>query len=254
MAKVVGYCALHYGLPYLEWSIRSVIDHVDEFYVLYSPHGSHNGNRGTLPPIDSEADLQAAARRGAGDKLRWITGEWSHEGQQRDSIHQYAPDADVILVVDSDEIWGDGLAETAVALHDDLMHLPRRMRIPIIHYWRSFYRCVLHDPAYPERVIYPKSEHTDTITLNVGNELAYINHFGYALPPAYIAYKWGGIHGHQDELRKDVDWLNDVYLANRQTDMHPVGSEFWNAERVDPMDFLPRYMMDHPFYFKDLIE
>jgi hypothetical protein len=253
--KVIGYCALHYGLPYLEWSIRSVIDYVDQFYVLYSPHGSHNGNRGTLPPIDSETDLQAAARRGAGDKLVWIRNDdWSHEGQQRDSINQYAPDADVILVVDSDEVWGDGLAETAVALHDELMRVPRRMRIPIIHYWRSFYRCVLHDPAYPERVIYPKSERTETITLNIGNELAYINHFGYALPPAYIAYKWGGIHGHQAELRKDVDWLNDVYLANRQTDTHPVGSEYWNPERVSPLDYMPRWMQDHPYYHMQVIE
>jgi hypothetical protein len=27
---------------------------------------------------------------------------------QRDSIYQYAPDADVIIVLDSDEIWGRG--------------------------------------------------------------------------------------------------------------------------------------------------
>lgn len=249
--KVIGYCALHYGLPYLEWAIRSVIDHVDEFYVLYSPHGSHNGNRGTLPPIDSEADLHAAAERGAGDKLVWIRGEWSHEGQQRDSINQYAPDADVILVVDSDEVWGNGLAGRVL---DEIKYYPsaHRIRLPIIHYWRSLYRCVLHDPAFPERVIQPKtSNNSGTLTLNTD---AVINHFGYALPPEYIAYKWGGIHGHQAELRKDVDWFKDKYLANAQMDTHPVGSEYWNPERVDPLDYMPTWMQEHPYYHMGVIE
>lgn len=250
MAKVVGYCALHYGLPYLEWSIRSVIDYVDEFIVLYSPHGSHNGNRGTLPPIDSERDLQVAARRGAGDKLTWVRGEWSHEGQQRDSIHQYAPDADLIIVVDSDEIYAKEILEHALFHLDHDGLACRTIRVPIVHFWRSFYRAVLHDPAYPTRLIYPKASPGE-MTWPAG--FSYISHFGYALPPEYIAYKWGGIHGHQAELRKDIDWFTDVYLANRQTDMHPVGSQYWNAERVDPNEYLPRYMMDHPFYFKDLI-
>lgn len=255
--KVVGYCALHYGLPYLEYAIRSVIDHVDEFIVLYSPHGSHNGNRGTLPPIDSEADLQAAARRGAGDKLVWVRGEWSHEGQQRDSINQYAPDADVILVVDSDEVWGDGLAEEAIDATTSGNF--KRWRLPIQHYWRSFHRCVLHDPAYPIRVICPKKpghphEMHDECGYEPGQKHLVINHFGYALPPAYIAYKWGGIHGHQAELRKDVDWFADKYLANAQTDTHPVGSEYWNPERVSPLDYMPRWMQDHPYYHMQVIE
>lgn len=244
--KVVGYCALHYGLPYLEWSIRSVIDHVDEFYVLYSPHGSHNGNRGTLPPIDSEADLQATARRGAGDKLRWITGEWSHEGQQRDSIHQYAPDADVILVVDYDECWQPGLAEIAIKAAST--NKCSRFRLPIIHYYKSFHRAVLNDPAFPVRVLAPKAPDRE---LAIPTSLV-LNHFGYAIPLEYMRYKWHGIHGHQAELKPG--WIENVY-ANplRWRDVHPVGTH-WYPERVDPMEFLPRYMMDHPFYFKDLIE
>lgn len=256
--KVIGYCCLHYGLPYLEWSIRSVIDHVDEFYCLYSPHGSHNGNPGTLPPIDSEADLLAAAQRGAGHKLVWVKGEWTHEGQQRDSINQYAPDADVILVVDSDEIWNEKLLISVLTYcsKPKIMGYTapyRRFRLPIIHYWRSFYRAVLHDPAYPTRVIFPKTPDLFGETV-FGERTGFINHFGYALPPEYIAYKWGGIHGHQVELRKDIDWFQDRYLANAQMDCHPVGSEYWNPERVDPMDYMPRFMMSHPYFFKDVIE
>ncbi len=254
--NVIAYCCLHYGLPYLEWSIRSVIDHVDKFYVLYSPHGSHNGNRGTLPPIDSEADLQAAARRGAGDKLVWIRGDWTHEGQQRDSIHLLAPDADVILVVDSDEVWGEGLAELTVSAA--LSMTARRWRPNMIHYWRSFYRAVLHDPALPIRAIVPNAPDTER---EIGGPVdyqkhtkPYINHFGYALPPEYIAYKWGGIHGHQAELRKDVDWFANKYLANAQTDTHPVGSEYWNPERVDPLSYMPRWMQEHPYYHMQVIE
>lgn len=256
LPKVVGYCCLHYGLPYLEWSIRSVIDHVDEFYCLYSPHGSHNGNPGILPPIDSEADLLAAAHRGAGNKLVWVKGEWTHEGQQRDSINQYAPDADVILVVDSDEVWGEGVAYGILHSPSFLSLDVREWRIPIIHYWRSFYKCVLHDPAFPIRVIVPKrsgNSATYEPYPNDGYTFA-INHFGYALPPEYIAYKWGGIHGHQAELRRDVDWFADKFMANAQTDCHPVGSEYWNPERIDPMDYMPRFMMQHPYFFKQVIE
>ncbi len=244
--KVVGYCALHYGLPYVEWAIRSVIDHVDQFYVLYSPHGSHNGNRGTLPPIDTEADLEAAARRGAGDKLVWVRGEWSHEGQQRDTIYQVAPDADVILVVDYDEIWQSGLAD--IAIKAAATNKASRYRLPIIHYYKSFHRAVVNDPAYPVRVLAPKGvDNEQTIPTSL-----VINHFGYAIPLEYMRYKWHGIHGHQAELK--AGWVNHVYAdKHRVEDVHPVGTH-WNPERVDPYDFLPHWVENHPYFHMGVIE
>src|SRR5574342_1106375 len=124
----------------------------------------------------------------------------------------------MIFVLDSDEIWQPQLVKSVMDYAFTVTNsIPpfRHMRVPIIHYWRSFYRCVLHDPAFPVRVIFPRIDDkygTETYGRGV------INHMGYALPPEYIAYKWSGIHGHQGELRRDCDWLKDVYLANRQTD------------------------------------
>ena len=160
----------------------------------------------------------------------------------------------MILVVDSDEVWPYELG-WAVVQKQSVAKGIRQLRLPMIHYWRSFYRCVLHDPAYPVRVIYPKNQDgIDTYILGNQYKTLSINHFGYALPPAYIAYKWGGIHGHQNELRKDVDWFADKYMANAQTDCHPVGSDHWQPERVSPLDYMPSWMENHPFYHMSVIE
>lgn len=243
---VIGYQALHYGLPYVEWSIRSVINAVDEFYVLYSPRGSHNGHSGTMPCPDSEADLYEAAKRAAGDKLRWVRGDWSFEGQQRETIHRVAPHADIILVVDYDEVWPPALVAQVVA--DARMGTARRYRVPMVHFYRSFRRAVLHDPAYPERVIVPGAD-GPTVTLDTPLRIA---HLGYAIPMTHMRYKWHGIHGHQGELR--LGWIDQVYADEaRRTDLHPVGSEFWNVEEVNPLDYLPDWMAEHPYFHLDVI-
>ncbi len=239
--KVVSYTALHYGKDYLYYAIRSVIDHVDEHYILYSRVGSH-GHRTDRPCPDTRSELIELAKRAAGDKLRWIDGEWSHEGQQRDSIFGYAPDADVILVVDADEIWHPRMVEGAVksAIDPEV----KRWRMPIIHFWRSFYRAVLHDPAFPERVIYPKTPGHQVLTWN-GMRLNPIAHMGYAQRSELVEYKQH-THGHKGEWRKD-DWFNTVFLASAQTNCHPVGSEYWNPEPVNPWDYMPDFMKDHPY-------
>src|SRR6185503_16164213 len=81
-----------------------------------------------------------------------------------------------------------------------------RLRMPMIHYWRSFYRAILHDPAFPERVIYPKIQ-GETQTYNAwrvvdNNDLLHgtpfvINHMGYAQRPEIVEYKIL-THGHRN--------------------------------------------------------
>jgi hypothetical protein len=244
--KVVGFTALHYGREYLAYAIRSIIDHIDEYHVAYTAIGSH-GHRTQVRCPETRDELYAIAKAAAGDKLRWHDGEWPHEGAQRDSIHQYAPDADVIVVLDADEVWPEGLLSKAVlyAFHSDT----QRWRVPMVHYWRSMYRSVLHDPAYPIRIIKPSVESGEK-TLPTEQS---INHFGYAQSPEIVEYKIL-THGHKGEWRKDVDWFKDRYLANAQIDCHPVGSIHWNPERVDPYDYLPRWMESHPYFYKGLIE
>lgn len=244
---IAAYACLNYGREYLAWSIRSVIDYVDVYVVLYSPVGSHGHAAGVACP-ETRTELYAIARTAAGSKLLWIDGRWAHEGFQRDNIFEVVPDADVIIPVDYDEVWQSGLIERAIAVAST--GRVRNYRVPMRHYWRSFRRCVLHDPAYPVRAIAPKIPGGEA-TLDAG-ALA-INHFGYAISPAMMAYKWL-IHGHKNELRRDVDWFKDVYLANRQTDCHPVGSVYWNPETVDPWEYLPAWMKEHPLANCEVIE
>lgn len=258
MVKAISYTALLYGLDYLEYAIRSVINHVDEHHIIYSPIGAH-GHRTEIPCPETRDELYEAALRGAGDKLRWHdAGPFQHEGYQRDSIHQYAPDADVILVVDADEIWGDGLALTAIGQYSEALSIGcQRWRLPMIHYWRSFYRAILHDPAYPERVIFPKAGntwgHASYINPSPLGERGVIHHMGYAQRSEIIRYKLE-THGHKAEFRRDVDWFNDVFMANRQFDCHVVGSEYWNPEQVNPFSYgMPSFMVSHPYGNLDVI-
>lgn len=244
--KIVAYTALHYGREYLAYAIRSVIDAIDEYHVLYSVTGSH-GHNTDIPCPEKHDELYTIARASAGDKLRWHDGTWAQEGHQRDSIYQYAPDADGILVLDSDEIWSAETLQTALNTVPNAT--ARFYRAPMIHYWRSFYRAVLHDPSFPTRLICP---HVDTGDATL-DTTGVIHHMGYAQTPAIVEYKQL-THGHRNEWRKDIDWFHDRYLANAQQDCHPVGSVYWNPEDIDPMTAMPAFMRTHPYFHEALIE
>jgi len=155
--QTVAYTALHYGAQYLRWAIRSVIDQIDTYVVLYSPEGSH-GTRSAVRCPESRDQLYAIAQDAAGLKLKWIDGVWDYEGQQRDTIYDIAPYADLILTVDADEIWA-----TDMVYHLQKMRFqaPRKVRLPMIHYWRSFHKAIVHDPAFPVRAVFPKMKDTE---------------------------------------------------------------------------------------------
>lgn len=245
--KVIAYTALHYGSCYLSWAIRSVIDHIDELHVLYSATGSHGHRTDVLCP-DTRAQLKEIASAAAGDKLRWHDGDWRYENEQRESIYQYAPDADAIFILDADEIWTPEFVEHAI---DRLQgyNPSRQLKTAPVHFWRSFHKAIRRDPAAPTRVIYPKFATADSwVTWSMGG----IAHMGYAQRSEIVRYKLL-THGHKNEFRRDVDWLNDVFMANRQYDTHPVGSEYWNPETVNPLDFMPAWMADHPYFNLEVI-
>lgn len=258
--KVVGFTCLHYGREYLAYAIRSIIDHIVEYHVAYTAIGSH-GHRTQVRCPETRDELYAIAQAAAGDKLRWHDGEWPHEGAQRDSIHEYAPDADVIVVLDADEVWPEGMVERAISRTIQYPTI-KRFRAEMRHYWRSFYRAILHDPSYPIRVINPRGTdekefyldiHRSDDNFNVDHRLM-INHMGYAQRPEIVRYKLE-THGHRNEIRRDVDWFNDVYMnVRRKNDLHLVGSEYWNYETVNPWDYLPGFMKEHEYANRDIIE
>lgn len=244
MTKIVAYTALLYGKDYLASAIRSVIDAVDEYHVLYTPVGSH-GHRTNVPCPETRDELYEIARQAAGNKFNWHEGEWGWEGQQRDAIHQIVPDADVVLVVDADEIYEDGLAFEAV--HFAQIANAKRIRLPFWHLWRSFQRGFMHDPAFPERVIVPRATGA-TITMPTDK---HVWHGGYAQNSATVRYKLE-THGHKAEFRRDCNWFNDIFMTNRQVDCHPVGSDAWTCEDMD-LTKLPTVLENHPYRHLEVI-
>lgn len=239
--KTIAFCCLHYGAPFLASSIRSVIDTVDEYVIIYTPSGSH-GTRTALPCPDTREQLMAIAEQAAGSKLSWYEGEFSHEGQHRDMVFRVAPDADLILVVDSDEVFMpeqvDILLKEA-ASHDERNYLAYEMP-----FWRSFHHAIPDKLCAPVRCINTRNtagtRHTD----------AFFAHFGYAQPTSYIDYKMS-LHGHRADWR--ADWFTEKWLPNAQEDVHPTNYDFWFTQVVNPLDYLPDFMRKHPYFGMDVI-
>lgn len=244
--RVISLTVAHYGRDYIRWGLRSVADSVDACYVLYSDQPTF-GHVAGFPCPETKEELQSEAQIGAGDKLRWITGHWWGEGQHRDAIMKIEPDADVILIVDTDEVWEAGLAEDVIH-HFERHPDHRTVRILTTHYWRSFYRGILNDTLHAEHGHAPKSPGT------VGHGLESerrIHHFGYAQNSGVTYYKQF-THGHRPEWRSD--WYETKFAPNAQFDCHPVIHDFWNPTAINPWDIgLPSFMTDHPFAALEVI-
>lgn len=251
MTTIVGMMPLHYGAPYIQAAIRSVINHVDRFYVFYTPVGSFGHHSDApLPAGEDEANLHRLASEVAGGKLLWFNGRWNNEGEHREAIRRFAPDADIVIPVDSDEIYMPGLIPRMLEASKANPSI-HRWRIPMRHAYKSFYWWILHDPAYPHR-LYNMRTGDGEATLDSEERIA---HMGYAIPNALMRAKWR-IHGHKAELRRDVDYFTDVYEANRRTDCHPCINVAWNAEYADPFanDWLPEWMKLHEYAGAEVIE
>lgn len=234
---IVAYTALHYGREYLASAIRSMRNYVDAWYMLYTPEGSHGHKSRAICP-ETEDELYTIASRLLGSKLHWHSGIWVHEGQQRDTIYSLVPEAEVVVAVDADEIWGTGLFPQALHHTRRLGH--RNIRLPMWHYWRSFKKAVISDPALPIRIVYPAYAAGDFTYRGT----SIIHHFGYAQSEAITRYKIE-VHGHKNEWRGE--WFTERFLPNAQTDCHPVSRDHWNPVDIDP-DVLPQHMRLHPYY------
>lgn len=253
--KIVGYTALRYGKDYLAYAIRSIIDYISEYHVLYATIPSH-GHYSDLPCPDSEEELYAIAQQAAGSKLYWHRGNWRMEGEQRNSIYEYAPDADVIISCDSDELFSKQLLNNIMDYASRVTYQApfRYLRVPFVHLYRNFNHTIVHDPAFPARVIFPRidAKYGDFgWTANKGS----VAHLGYCQRAEMIRYKMK-IHGHASEFRCSADeYVDGIYLnEDRWTDLHPIGSQYWNAEEINPFNYLPDWMINHPNYGKQIVK
>jgi hypothetical protein len=243
---VIACCALHYGREYLEHAVRSVQDVVDEVHILYSSKPTF-GHTTYLPCPDSETDLLAAALRGSVKKpVIWHRGRWRTESAHRDAFHAVADEAraEVIVVLDADEVWEQGTL--ALAVEQAAERPEAELRVRLVHFWRSLH-WVCTDAAMPVRLLKPAGSGEGYLD----GQAAPVLHLGYAQSAAVVAYKQE-IHGHKAEWRpgwleeKFLPWLPDTPIA----DVHPTCADgFWNPVPVDDETaaLVRRLLGDHPY-------
>ncbi len=251
--KTIACYALHYGLEYLPWSIRSIQDAVDEIYVFYADRPSYGFSQGAKCP-ESEGELQEAAHRFLHKKLYWHKGTWTGEGAHRNSFIEKAKEihADMILVVDSDELWAPGAAEKALKSAWD-QNKAGRWLCNFQNFWRSF-DWEIRDSFKPIRIVDMRFSLEQDAYLD--NEPVF--HYGYAQSLEIMKYKWT-CHGHQAELRKN--WFSEKFMVwspetNTPGDLHPTVNNLWDkAYEVSSYvkEVNKQLLFDHPYYGKSII-
>lgn len=255
--KYIACYALHYGAEYLAWSIRSIQDAVDEIHVFYTDRPSYGYGNGVVCP-ESEQQLKFEANKFLTKPLIWHTGHWNNEGEHKGAFLDMARSvgADLILTVDSDELWVPGNAKKAL----DFVYSQNnsgRWLISFQNFWRSF-KYEVRDCFQPVRITDIRHPQNIDSYLSQG-QFAPVYHFGYAQTINVLNYKWT-CHGHQDELRKG--WFDTRFLAwtpqliDVVGDLHPTVNKLWikayrTSEVVDAN--IHSLLHDHPYFNRDLI-
>lgn len=244
--KVASMTVLHYGLSYLPSALASVRDFVDYSLVSYTPHPSH-GSRAPVQCPETEAELRDAAHT-ASDKVRWTrVDQFWQEGKHRDHALAQCADADVVLVLDADEVWDPAVLDAALKQVVDGSASIWRLRFTTP--WRSF-GWVVRDDMLPERFRDQRQGRGAQYgCIDQGHGPVW--HFGYAVTDKIMRYKWM-CHGHKTELREG--WFEQKWEPWPPVkDVHPTCVGFWNPEPMDKR-VLPEIMRAHPFYDLDRIE
>jgi len=256
MPRIGAYYAIHYGADYLEHSIRSIYDYADLIGIFYTALPSHGHRDPTLRNPDSREALQAALVRAHDPqaKVHWYDGNWFSESQHRNHAIQVMQSlgAEIVLMVDSDEIWDGQALEEALAWATTEIDASR-LCVNFVHFWRSF-GWVCRDEMMPARLIMRNEMGRDKfIRLSTP-----VLHFGYAQRPEMVRYK-ATIHGHRGEWRSG--WFDGKFLAwspypadgARVGDVHPTCGGIWYPDRFD-REKLPGFMRSHAYWDMELIE
>lgn len=244
--KTTASYILHYGREWLFHSMRSVRPFVDEIRVFYTPKPSH-GHTSQLQCPETREELHTISKQ---FDAVWHEGLYPQEGQHRDYAIANCKEAgaEVILVVDADEIW---LPEELKYALDYVRNNPFRIGrwcVNMLHFWRSL-RWVCNDSMWPTRIIVPTRGHG--IGYVSHNECQPL-HMGYAQTPEIIEYKMS-IHGHKDEIRPG--WFGQMFLAWRPEmgDVHPTCEDTWTPKPYD-RNLISDVVGDHSYFHLEIIE
>lgn len=244
--KVIAYYPLHYGIEYLDASIRSIAPLVDKIMIFYSEKSTHGVQHNLTCPENRE-DLYKIAMA-ASDKVEWVDGYWGIESQHRAEIWKYADGYDVVLAVDADEVWN---TEYLAAALDHVMRTNLRYFgvAGYLNFWRSF-EWVCTDGFRPVRFI------RTSIPSGQGEVTGTVYHFSTCQRREIMEYKYK-VFGHASEMR--TNWLEEVYYRwKSEADnaiplgLHPVSYNLWGAVAFDKHT-LPDVLKDHPNFNKMLV-
>lgn len=245
--NIQSYTIVHYGKDYLSYALRSVYHSVDRLNVFYTPDPSH-GHMTEAPPPESKNELMNAAFSYDPDnKIKWYDMlAVTHEGKQRDLALEHCQEngAELVVVVDCDEIWHKDQLELALSNAAEMSI--RNHLVNMIHLWRSF-NWACRDDGWPVRIIDLRAP--NRAVSYIPREVAQVYHFGYAVKDEIMKYKWL-IHGHKNELR--AEWINDIWAKVKTNNCHPTNDNFWNADTFNKEE-LPDFMKEHPFYNLEII-
>lgn len=221
--KIVGFTALHYGSEYLAKAIQSIDHVVDEHVIVYSERPSY-AHQTVLSNPDSEQKLKDIAFS-VSSKIIWDSHRsFHHEGHHRNRVFNFAKDGDLVIVVDSDELW----EEPENAIQESLKHRARQFPINgFVNFWKST-KYIMRDGFQPIRIIrpgMPNVQHTINAT---------IYHMGYCIDDATMLYKLD-IHGHKADII-NVHGSAQAYFNKFKswthpgcgvTHLHPASKDIW---------------------------
>jgi len=235
--KVIAYYILHYGADYLWYSMRSIYDHVDEIVIVYTDRPSHGSVSGLVCP-----DTRQHMKDSVFDpkhKVAWIDGTFRNEGEHRKVAENTCKmrGADIIVLVDADEIWTDQLPELIDYASKNAAY---QTKIKMHHLWKRF-DLICTDVHRQGRIFNLNATGHDVV---MERPEPAVYHFGYAISDELMEYKIS-IHGHKHEWR--APWFDEKWMSKATHDLHPVCIDFWNAEPFD-MKLLPEVMQKHPKY------
>lgn len=241
--RVIAYIPLHYGAEYLWEAIMSVDNFVEKIVVIYSENPSFGFGTNIKCP-ENEEQLKKIAHS-ASNKITWVKGNFTHEGQHRAFIENFSKGYDLTLALDADEVWNE---EDLKRCLDKAMVSSHRYHgiNGFKNFWKSFNHVCL-DGFHPIRITKNAiKEHNSTYLDGT------IYHFSCAQSLDIIKYKWE-VHGHKSELR--TDWF-EKYLKwtpeDQLPDLHPVAIGLWNAVEFDK-ETLPEILKKHPNFNKNVI-
>lgn len=250
--NVTAYYILHYGAEWLNWSMKSILSLVDNVRIFYTPTPSHGHTTDLQLPIGEDKDiLQSIVSSWSmfGSRITWYDcGPFRHEGEHRELAAKicFENNADIVVVVDADELWDYNVLLNAIAYAKDSK--ARTFRIGMRHFWRSLW-WVCDDPAMPTRIIKRQGDGEEYIGDSVGK----VFHMGYAQRPLIIRYKQS-IHGHKNDWRPN--WFTDKFLnwEPGMGDVHPTNVNFWTPKPyTDPDNKMMTLAGDHPYYRMGII-